>query len=104
MPFEKSVLVPLDADETFALITEPGRLRRWQAIAARVDLRAGGGYRWTIIPGHSASGTFTEVETGQRVIFTWGWEGQAELPPAAIPVGPDAGALDRLIAFTGRAA
>ena len=43
MPFEKSVVVPLGADETFALITEPGRLRRWQAITARVDLHRGRG-------------------------------------------------------------
>src|SRR6476646_6766240 len=46
MPFEKSVLVPLNADETFALITEPGR----------------------------------------RVVFTWGWEGSAELSPGASTV------------------
>ena len=59
MPFEKSVLVPLNADETFALITQPDRLRRWQVITARVDLRAGGEYRWTVIPGNSAVGTFT---------------------------------------------
>jgi uncharacterized protein (TIGR03086 family) len=86
MPFEKSVLVPLAADETFALITEPERLRRWQVITARVDLRAGGDYRWTIIPGSSASGTFTEVEIGKRVVFTWGWEGSADLPPGASTV------------------
>ena len=86
MPFEKSVLVPLGADETFALITQPDRLRRWKAITARVDLRAGGGYRWTIIPGHSACGTFTEVEPGRRVVFTWGWEGDAALPPGASTV------------------
>ena len=79
MPFEKSVLVPLNADETFALITQPDRLRRWQVITARVDLRAGGEYRWTVIPGNSAAGTFTEVEPGRRVVFTWGWEGSAEL-------------------------
>jgi Mycothiol maleylpyruvate isomerase N-terminal domain len=46
MPIEKSVLVPLGADETFALITEPGRLRRWQAITARVDLRASHDEGW----------------------------------------------------------
>jgi uncharacterized protein YndB with AHSA1/START domain len=86
MPFEKSVVVPLTPDETFALITEPDRLRRWQAVTARVDLRAGGDYRWTIIPGHSARGTFTEVEPGQRVVFTWGWEGAADLPPGASTV------------------
>jgi uncharacterized protein (TIGR03086 family) len=102
MAYEKSVLVPLGADETFALITEPDRLRRWQVIAARVDLRAGGEYRWTIIPGSSASGTFTEVEPGQRVVFGWGWEGQAELPPGAstvtITLEPSAGGtLVRLV-------
>jgi len=86
MPFEKSVLVPLGADETFALITQPDRLRRWKAITARVDLRAGGDYRWTIIPGHSACGTFTEVEPGRRVVFSWGWEGDAALPPGASTV------------------
>src|SRR6201985_2900794 len=82
MPFEKSVLVPLNADETFALITQPDRLRRWQVITARVDLRAGGEYQWTVIPGNSAAGTFTEVEPGRRVVFTWGWEGSEEQSPS----------------------
>ena len=86
MAFEKSVLVPLSADETFALITEPDRLRRWQVITARVDLRAGGDFRWTVIPGNSAAGTFTEVDPGRRVVFTWGWEGTAEMPPGASTV------------------
>src|ERR1700741_1265124 len=86
MAFEKSVLVPLNADDTFAMITEPDRLRRWQVITARVDLRAGGEYRWTVIPGHSVGGTITEVEPGRRVVFTWGWEGSADLPPGASTV------------------
>src|SRR5689334_11280459 len=86
MPFEKSVLVPLNADETFALITRPERLRRWQGSTARVDLRAGGEDRGAGVPGNSATGTFTEVEPGRRVVFTWGWEGSAELPPGASTV------------------
>jgi uncharacterized protein (TIGR03086 family) len=80
------VFVPLSADETFALVTRPDRLRRWQAITARVDLRAGGEYRWTIIPGHTARGTCTEVEPGKRVVFSWGWEGADDLPPGASTV------------------
>ncbi len=39
MTFDKSVVVPLDPDATFALITQPDRLRRWMAVAARVELR-----------------------------------------------------------------
>ena len=86
MPFEKSVFVPLNADETLALITQPDRLRRWQVVTARVDLRAGGDYRWTIIPGHAVAGTFTEVDPGRRVVFTWGWEGSPDLPPGTSTV------------------
>ena len=86
MTAEKSVLVPLGPDETFALLTEPERLRRWQAVTARVELRAGGQYRWTINPGHTASGTITEVEPGKRIVFTWGWEDSEDLPPGASTV------------------
>lgn len=86
MTIEKSVLVPLGADETFALLTEPERLRRWQAVSARVDLRAGGEYRWTVVPGANASGTFVEVEPGKRLVFTWGWEGNDALAPGSTTI------------------
>jgi uncharacterized protein (TIGR03086 family) len=86
MAAEKSVLVPLGPDETFAMLTEPERLRRWQAVTARIDLRAGGDYRWTIIPGHTAAGTITEVEPGKRLVLTFGWEGDEDLPPGASTV------------------
>ena len=52
---EKTVLLPVSTDEAFALITEPDRLRRWKTVSARVDLRVGGGYRYTVIPGHVAA-------------------------------------------------
>ncbi len=74
MTIEKSVLVPLSADETFALLTEPERLRRWQLVSTRMDLRAGGDFRWTVVPGANAVGTFLEVEPGKRAVYTWGWE------------------------------
>ena len=86
MPFDKTVVVPLDPDATFDLVTRPERLRRWQTVAARVDLQAGGEYRWTVVPGHSAAGTFREVVPGKRVVYTWGWEGDDELPPGASTV------------------
>ncbi len=86
MSYDKSVVIPVDIDTAFQLITQPERLRRWKTVAARVDLRVGGGYRWTIVPGHSATGSFTEVEPGKRVVFTWGWEGSPDLPPGASTV------------------
>ncbi|MFF5790739.1 TIGR03086 family metal-binding protein [Paeniglutamicibacter sp. NPDC012692] len=102
MIIDKTVFIPVDPDTAFALITEPERLRRWQTVAARVDLRVGGEYRWTVTPGHSAAGTYTEIEPGKRVVFTWGWQG-TEAPEAnpstvAITLEPvDGGTNVRLV-------
>jgi uncharacterized protein (TIGR03086 family) len=81
MAYDKSVVVPLPPDDTFALLTQPERLRRWNSIAARIDVRAGGDYRWTVTPGMSAAGTITEVEPGRRLVFGWGWEGSTIVAP-----------------------
>lgn len=102
MTFDKTIHLPVGPDEAFALITEPERLRRWQTVAARVDLRIGGEYRWTVTPGHHAAGTFQEIEPGRRVVFTWGWESGMDLAPGAstvtITLEPDAdGTMLRLV-------
>ena len=102
MHAEKSVLLPITTDEAFALITEPERLRRWKTVSARVDLRAGGEYRFTIAPGNVAAGTYTVVEPGKRLVFGWGWEGSPDLPPDAstvtITIEPvEGGTLVRLV-------
>ncbi len=86
MSVTKTALLPVTPDEAFALITEPDRLRRWQAVTAVVDLQAGGSYRWTVTPGHIAAGTFREVEPGRRIVFGWGWDGDAGLPADASTV------------------
>jgi uncharacterized protein (TIGR03086 family) len=78
---EKTAFLPVTPDEAFALVTEPERLRRWKTIASRVDLRAGGEYRFTIVPGHIARGTYREIVPGERIVFGWGWEGSDDLPP-----------------------
>ncbi len=83
MSYTKTAVLPVTPDEAFALITQPERLRRWQTVSARVDLRAGGEYRWTVTPGHIAAGTYREVEPGRRVVFGWGWEGNPDLAPDA---------------------
>lgn len=83
---EKTALLPVSTDEAFALLTEPDRLRRWKTVSARIDLRAGGEYRWTIVPGHVAAGTFTEIIPGRRIVFGWGWEGSPDLGPDASTV------------------
>src|SRR3954453_1311878 len=86
MSYSKTVTLPVSPDEAFALVTEPERLRRWKTVSAYVDLRSEGAYRWTINPGHTAAGTFREVEPGRRIVYGWGLRGRDELPPDASTV------------------
>lgn len=79
--FTATVDLPVGPDEAFALVTEPERLRRWTAVCATVDLRAGGTWTWRVTPGHVAAGRVHEVEPGRRLVLGWGWDGDEALPP-----------------------
>ena len=79
-------MIDASPEEAFALLTQPERLRRWQALSASVDLRVGGDYRMTIVPGAIAEGSYKEIEPGKRVLFTWGWAGSEDVPPGSSEV------------------
>ena len=86
MSFNQSVLLPVSPDEAFALVTEPERIRRWLAVSAYIDLRAGGDFRWTVATGSHAAGTVREVEPGRRLVLAFGWDEDEALPPGASTV------------------
>jgi uncharacterized protein (TIGR03086 family) len=84
--FTATVDLPVGPDEAFALVTEPERLRRWAAVCATVDLRAGGTWTWQVTPGYVAAGRVHEVDPGRRLVLGFGWEGDQTLPPDASTV------------------
>lgn len=81
MTFTKTVTLPVSPEDAFALVTQPERLRRWLAVSAQIDLRAGGEFRWTVSPGHHAAGTVREIDPGKRVVLGFGWEDGDDLVP-----------------------
>ncbi|GAA2599597.1 hypothetical protein GCM10010435_93800 [Winogradskya consettensis] len=100
MTIEKTALLPVSADEAFALITQPDRLRRWLTVSARVDLRAGGEFRWILTPMAVMVGTVTEVDPGRRIVFSFGADLPAEprTDTVTITIEPtDGGTLVRLV-------
>jgi uncharacterized protein (TIGR03086 family) len=84
--YSSTVDLPISADEAFALVTEPERLRRWTSVCATVELRAGGSWHWQVTPSHTAGGTIRQVDPGRRVVYGWGWLGDDVLPPDASTV------------------
>ena len=100
MMIEKTALLPVSADEAFALITRPDRLRRWLAVSARVDLRAGGEFRWTLTPMAVAAGTLIEVDPGRRIVLGFAFEASEEprTDTVTITIEPaEGGTLVRLV-------
>ncbi|MFC0439474.1 TIGR03086 family metal-binding protein [Kutzneria buriramensis] len=105
MTVDVSVLVPTGAEETYTWLTEPARLRRWQIVTGRMDLRVGGEFRWLVVPGHTALGAYTAIEPGRRLACTWGWEGDEEVPPGSstveITIEPAAGGSEVRLVHEG---
>ena len=73
-------------DAVFPYFTDPALYRRWQGADAELDARPGGVYRvW--MPGQAmVEGTYLIVEPPDRVVFTWGWVGNAAVPPGSTTV------------------
>lgn len=64
----------------FRYFTDPERYRAWMGARTDFDARPGGIYRVHMGEGRTARGEFVVVEPPSRVVFTWGWEGQREVP------------------------
>ena len=67
----------------FSYFTDSERYARWMGVEATLNAQPGGIYRVVTPQGFIAIGEFVEVEPPKRVVFTWGWEGNPEVPPGS---------------------
>ncbi len=58
-------------DELFSYWTEPAKLKAWWPDEATIDPVSGGQYRYVLRGGHVLSGTFSEVDPGKRLAFSF---------------------------------
>ncbi|HEY8028515.1 MAG TPA: SRPBCC domain-containing protein [Gaiellaceae bacterium] len=65
----------------FSFFTDLERWTSWQGVGGEIDAQPGGVLRLLMPGGQVAAGQFVEVVPDQRLVFTWGWEGDA--PPVA---------------------
>ena len=99
---EREIFIAAAPETVFAFFVEPALIARWIGVSHTLDARPGGRFRVEIGAGKVACGVYTVVDRPHRVAFTWGWEGQAALPPGAslveIELKPrDHGTLLRLV-------
>ena len=70
----REVVLPVDPDRAWELITDPAELEGWLAEEVELDPEEGGTVRVEWEDGDSREGIVQEVEEGRRLVFVWGEE------------------------------
>lgn len=73
-------------ETVFSFLIEPTKFVAWMGVGAELDPRPGGRYRIDVGSGNIAIGEYREVEPPHRLVFTWGWEDNPEVPPGSTRV------------------
>lgn len=74
-------------DVVFPYFTDPEKYCLWQGLEAELDPRPGGVYRLKFFDGGAVEGEYLVVDPPHRIVFSWGWNGDA-LPPGMADVPP----------------
>jgi uncharacterized protein YndB with AHSA1/START domain len=67
----------------FAFLTDPEKIVQWMGTEATTEPHPGGLYLLKGIGKASARGTFREVVPVHRLAYSFGWEGDEEVPPGS---------------------
>jgi uncharacterized protein YndB with AHSA1/START domain len=84
---EREVRVDARPETVFDFFTDPAKMVRWKGATATLDPRPGGLYRVEMNAQNIAVGEYVVVDPPNRLVFTWGWEGDdAVTPPGSSTV------------------
>ena len=70
-------------DTVFSFFTEQEKYARWMGIAASLDPVPGGQFQVTNRDGSITRGEFLEIDPPKRLVFTWGFDGNPDVPPGS---------------------
>ena len=80
------IRIDASPEAIFPFLTDPRKIVRWKGVDATVEASPGGVYRVNVTGAKHAIGEYVEVDAPHRVVFTWGWEGDEQLPPGSSTV------------------
>ncbi len=82
---ELETRVDAPPETVFTFLVDPELYVRWQGTEAELDARPGGRFR-IVVEGNVVAGEYIEVSPPHRVVVTWGFEGNPDLPPGSSTV------------------
>jgi uncharacterized protein YndB with AHSA1/START domain len=81
--YERTLTIDASPETVWEFLVDPEKLMRWKGINADLDPKPGGIFRCEVIPGHIARGEYVEIDKPNRLVFTWGWDGEEGVPPGS---------------------
>jgi uncharacterized protein YndB with AHSA1/START domain len=81
--YERTLSIDASPETVWEFFVDPDKLKRWKGIDAELDAEPGGTFYCEVIPGHKARGEFVELDRPNRLVYTWGWEGNDKVPPGS---------------------
>lgn len=73
---EVEARIAASPETVFDFFTDPDKMIQWMGRSAQLDARLGGDFRCDINSDAVASGTYVALDPPNRIVFTWGWEGE----------------------------
>jgi uncharacterized protein YndB with AHSA1/START domain len=83
---EHEIRVAAPVELVFAYFVDERRHLDWMGQQVELDPRPGGIYRAAMPDATVVVGTYLAVDPPHRVVFTWGYEGDATIPPGSSTV------------------
>ena len=81
--YERTLAIDASPETVWEFLVDPEKLMRWKGINADLETQPGGIFRCEVIPGHIARGEYVELDRPNRLVFTWGWDGNEGVPPGS---------------------
>jgi uncharacterized protein YndB with AHSA1/START domain len=73
---EVEARIDASPEVVFDFFVDPDKMIQWMGRSARLDPRPGGEFHCDINSNAIASGEYVAVEPPDRIVFTWGWNGE----------------------------
>ncbi len=80
---KREVQIAAPPATVFAFLTDPDRIVSWMGVEATTEAHPGGLYFLKVRSDRAARGEFQEVVPVHRLAYSFGWEGDEEVPPGS---------------------
>ena len=80
---QREVQIAASPATVFAFLTDPEKIVSWMGVEATTEAHPGGLYFLKVRSDRAARGEFREVVPVHRLAYSFGWEGDEEVPPGS---------------------